>query len=119
MNHYYKALKKLLAPVNIDINKLYKRPAGIALRTADVGQTSIMDIMPFKKPFSGSTSTSTSSVIPAGKSRFSLSSTTDNKSSINNVKQTQIFFGKTPGPPIFVEPTTNKGKGKGKKRKNC
>lgn len=39
--HYAKALRKLLAPCNIDMDKLYAKPMAIALRTANVGQLSI------------------------------------------------------------------------------
>jgi hypothetical protein len=45
-NHYKKAIEKLLAPVNIDVDKLFGRPAGTALRTANIGQTSILDTLP-------------------------------------------------------------------------
>lgn len=58
--HYKKALAKLLAPINIDIDKLYEEPAAIAIRTANVGQTSLRDSLP--QHISRKAKTATSSV---------------------------------------------------------
>lgn len=44
-NHYKKALAKLIKPIDIDFDRLYKKPEEMAMRTANIGQTQLTHFM--------------------------------------------------------------------------
>jgi DNA polymerase elongation subunit (family B) len=109
--HYAKALKKLLAPCNIDADKLYAKPMALALRTSNIGQTAITDFMKrdIKIPLA---------TVKTGQ-RFAnaASSTASAATTGGKVKQTALCFSKLPGShPIFVKEQEKKTTSSGKRK---